>query len=187
MKNKWVSKTSSQFLWFLPSALPFKRPPFIFLYFLTNDRLSVWPFKVYYGVSEVSNSRTVRVISMIPSLKWAFISQELHDDSPSILPGFLSSPVTPGLSSPVPVQGSWLGGERLRKPLAITSLASHLFLFGTYLLSYMYCVIEADFSVAVKLYHSILNLLNTMPTDTALGATYSVLLKSNLLLKLWWP
>lgn len=43
----------------------------------------------------------------------------------------------------------------------------------------MYWVIEADFSMAVKLYKSILNLLNKMPTDTALGATYSRHLKSN--------
>ena len=63
-----------------------------------------------------------------------------------------------------------LRGERLCKPLAITSLASRLFLFKTYLLGYMYCVIEADFFIAVKLYKCILNLLNKMPPDIALGA-----------------
>ena len=34
----------------------------------------------------------------------------------------------------------------------------------------MYCVIEADFFIAVKLYKCILNLLNKMPPDIALGA-----------------
>lgn len=95
--------------------------------------------------------------------------------------------MTSGLSSPVPVQGVWLWGERLCKPLAITSFARHLLLFGTYLWGYRCCVIEADLSVAVKLHNYILNLLNKMPTDTALGATYSRHLKPDHLSELWWP
>lgn len=85
--------------------------------------------------------------------------------------------MTPGLSSPVPVQGVWLWGERLCKPLAIISFAGHLLLSGIYLWDCRCRVIEADLSVAVKLHRYILNLLNKMPTDTALGATYSRHLK----------
>lgn len=170
MKSKCMSEASSQFLLFLHLALAFEDP--LFVYFLTNRKLSQRPFKVFFIFSKV-NSRTIHVTSVTLCLKWPFIFQELHEDNPSILPRFWSSSEYYWLwvfSSPVPVQGLWLWGERLCKPLAITSLASHLFLFRTYLLGYMYCVIEADFSVAVKLYNCILNLLNKMPPDIALGA-----------------
>ena len=170
MKNKCMSEASSQFLLFLHLALTFKDP--LCVYFLTNRKLSQRPFKVFFIFSKV-NSRTIHVTSVTLYLKWPFIFQELHEDNPSILPRFWSSSeyywlwVFPHLCQ-FKAYGLW--GERPCKPLAITSLASHLFLFRTYLLGYMYCVIEADFSVAVKLYNCILNLPNKMPPDIASGA-----------------
>lgn len=152
MKSKYMSEASSQFLLVLHLALAFEDP--LFVYFLTNRKLSQRPFKVFFIFSKV-NSKLSYVIQYISvwsdHLSFKNCMRTIHPSYPDF-GAAQSRSLTLGLSLTwVPVQGLWLWGERLCKPLAITSLASHLFLFRTYLLGYMYCVIEADFSVAAKL------------------------------------
>lgn len=92
-------------------------------------------------------------ISVTAFLKWPSIALACHEDSSSVFPRSWSSLGCEWLwVSPHLWQSKAFDFEveRLCKPLATASCASHLFLLGTYLLGYMYCVIEADFSVAVK-------------------------------------
>lgn len=152
------------------------KTPCIFIYFLASEKRSR-VFDPSRCFSCFQKSTTIGLSMILQQHPFWNDRLSFRNCVRTIRPsywGFWAAQVlmTLGLSSPVPVQGLWLWGESLCKPLAITSLASHLFLLGTYLLGYMYCVIEADFSVAIKLYNHILNLLNKMPPDTAFGSHF---------------